>query len=218
MYSVHWKPGKRQWPQKKDWKSCYIENQKKEWRQNLVTLKTRQTDCLDSVSRLPIFRPLFSCSWHDHWLTCIFYLWNEYAEHACVCWPRWIFSSYFSLTKMVVSMALEVGVRYCVYFQKWENNDMNRKYIGSARIVLCSHISSSPKANPVSSRKRRINVRQNQGSRINVRPNPHRFIVKSANGTSFTCRSVIGIPWLNTAKDFHPILIVYFVETVVSKI
>ena len=120
---------------------------RKKWRQNLVTLKTRQTDCLDSVSRLPIFRPLFSCSWHDHWLTCIFYLWNEYAEHACVCWPRWIFSSYFSLTKMVVSMALEVGVRYCVYFQKWENNDMNRKYIGSARIVLCSHISSFSKAN-----------------------------------------------------------------------
>ena len=170
MYSVHWKPGKRQWPQKKDWKSCYIENQKKEWRQNLVTLKTRQTDCLDSVSRLPIFRPLFSCSWHDHWLTCIFYLWNEYAEHACVCWPRWIFSSYFSLTKMVVSMALEVGVRYCVYFQKWENNDMNRKYIGSARIVLCSHISSFPRLITVSSQKRRIIVW----------PNPNQCQAKSS--------------------------------------
>ena len=104
------------------------------------------------------------------------------------------FSPYFSLTKKVVSMALEVGVRYCVYFQKWENNDMNRKYMGIARNVLCSHISSSPKANPVSSRKRRINVRQNQGSRINVRQNPHRFIVKSANGANFTCRAANEIP------------------------
>ena len=192
-----------------------LKTRKKEWRQNLVTLKTRQTDCLDSVSRLPIFRPLFSCSWHDHWLTCIFYLWNEYAEHACVCWPRWIFSPYFSLTKMVVSMALEVGVRYCVYFQKWENNDMNRKYIGSARIVLCSHISSFPRLITVSSRKRRSGQIQ-----INARPNPHRYrdSLKTANGTSYTYRAVIKIQWLNTAKDSHPILIVYFVETVVSKI
>ena len=99
-FSVHWKPGKRQWPQKKRLKILlHWKLAKKEWRQNLVTLKTRQTDCLDSVSRLPIFRPLFSCSWHDHWLTCIFYLWNEYAEHACVCWPRWIFSIFFSHKK-----------------------------------------------------------------------------------------------------------------------